>query len=390
VNGTVKQQVDSNTAAAGRSVLITSLEELEPLETEWRALAVTRENLQVTPDFYRAWAESYKSAAHPFVPAVFDDDGRLRGLLPLVITRDTMRHVQFAGANFWMPFHPVARPEDEEELGVAAGHLLALHRKEWRALTFDHVPSDAHWPDALAEALMHDYGRGLYKRRAEHPWLVVEMPDGWDEYMAGRSTKFRHEQRRIERRMTESHKVTLRETTTAEELHDDLETLFRFHSQRRSELGGSTYDEPAMRKTIEDFAASALANGWLRLRVMKLDGEDAALTLCFRVGSRCACYILSWDPRWASISLGRIMMNEGILAAACDGVHEYELSVGWSRYKAAFATSQRTAYTTWFYPRRTAILFTLRRIARRSVPTPIRRILGRGIRSAAGRVDMPS
>jgi CelD/BcsL family acetyltransferase involved in cellulose biosynthesis len=377
-------------ARAGNAVLLTSLEELEPFEEEWRSLALARENPHISPDFFRAWAENFVAYAHPFVPAIIGDDGRLRGLLPLVITRDATRQVQCAGANFWMPLDPVARPEDEEELGIAAGHLLAAHRDEWRAFTLDNVPSDARWLDVLSATLTRDYGRGLITRSVEHPWLVVEMPDGWNGYLANRSAKFRHEQRRIERRMSESHQVTLRETATADELHDDLETLFRFHSLRRTELGGSTYDEPAMRKTIEDFAASALANGYLRLRLLELDGESAAVNLCFRAGGRCACYILSWDPRWASISLGRIMMSEGILAAVCDGVREYELSVGWSKYKAEYATSQRTVRTTWFYPRRTAAVFKLRRVARILLPAPVRRVIGRRMRSAAGRVDMPS
>ncbi len=386
----MNQQVDNSSAATGHSVLLTSLEALEPLEAEWRALAVARENPHVTPDFYRAWAESYEDVARPFVPAVFDDDGRLRGLLPLVITRDAMRHVQFAGADFWMPLHPVARPEDEEEVGAAAGRLLAAHREEWRALTLDNVPSNARWLGALIAVLSNDYGRGLVKRRVEHPWLVVEMANGWESYLGSRNPKFRQELRRIERRLSESHEVSIRETTTAEELRANLETLFHFHLLRRAELGGSTYDEPAMRGTMEKFAASAFANGWLRLWVLKLDGEDVAANLCFRVGDRCSCYILSWDPRWAALSLGRIMMADGIRAAACEGVREHELSVGWSKHKATHATTERTVCTTWFYPRRTAALFALRRVARRLLPTAIRRRLGRRIRSTAGRVDLPS
>jgi CelD/BcsL family acetyltransferase involved in cellulose biosynthesis len=371
------------------SVLITDLEALEPLEDEWRVFAVARGNPHLTPEFYRAWAESFERFAHPFVPAVFGADGGLRGLLPLVITRDATRHVQFAGAAFWMPYHPVARPEDEEEVAIVAARLLAACRDEWRALTLDNIPSDAHWLETFTTTLSRDYGQRLFERRVEHPWLVVEIQDGWSEYLAEKSTKFRHELRRIERRLNESHDISMRETTTTDELHADLETLFRFHTARRAKLGGSTYDEPAMRATMEKFAASALANGWLRLRMLELDGEDAAANLCFRVGDRCACYIVSWDPRWATLGLGRIMMADGVFGEACDGVRELELSVGWSRYKAGYATSQRTVYTTWFYPSRTATLFALRRVARKLLPTPVRRVFGRRIRSVAGRVDLP-
>jgi CelD/BcsL family acetyltransferase involved in cellulose biosynthesis len=378
-----------SSTGAGTSVLLTDLEALEPIEDEWRALAVARENPHLTPELFRAWANNYEDAARPFVPAVFHPDGRLRGLLPLVITRDRLRQVQFAAANFWMPLHPVAALEDEEEVGAAAGRLLAARRSEWRALTLDNVAAGARWRDALVTALTSDYGRGLVTRRIEHPWLVAETADGWESYLASRSPKFRQELRRIERRLDESHGVSIRESTSAEELRADLETLFRFHSLRRSELGGSTYDEPAMRRTLEEFAGAALARGWLRLRILELDGDDAAANLFFCVGRRCAGYLLSWHPKWAAISLGRIAMADGLRAAATGGAHEFDLSVGRTEFKAQYATSERVVYTTWLYPRRTAALFALRRAARKLLPRVVRRALGRRIRSTAGRVDLP-
>lgn len=376
--------------APGTAFLATELVELEPFEDAWRALAVAQGSPHVTPDFFRAWMSNYGEHARPYVPVLLDRAGELCGLVPLVITEDAMRQVQVAGSNFWMAFPVLARPGQERRLALEAGRLLGGRRREWRALTLDHVAIETPWLDTFARAL-HGSRRGrLVERRVRQEWLTVDFGDGWDGYIEGKRSKFRAELRRAERRLLESHVVSHREAKTMAEVQTGLQTLFRLQALRRDTLGPSTYDEPAMRGTLSDFAESAFDRGWLRLRTLELDGEVAAANLFFRVGDRCAGYLLAWDPRWASLGLGRLVLVDGLRSAAEEGVGEFDLSVGRSDMKARHATQARSVDTLWLYPSTTAAVFALRGAGRRFLPDAVRRSLGRLIRGSSGRVDLPS
>lgn len=372
-----------------RAVLLTDVAALAPHEDAWRALAVARGNPHLTPEFFHAWLGNYGEHARPFVPALLDADGRLRGLLPLVVTTDALRQLQFAGGDFWMPLHPVAAPQDEDEVAAAAGRLIGAAHREWRSLTLDHAEAGAAWVERFVAGVRETGPRGLSERRRRHPWLVAELDGGWDAYLAQMRPKSRQELRRMGRRLRDAHAVVLRRTETPEQLREDFATLMRLHAQRRGELGGSTYDLPAMRGTLEDFAGRALERGWLRLLTLELDGEPAGANLWFHVGDRCAGYLLSWDPERASAGLGRTMLVEGLEAAAGEGVREFDLSVGKTDFKARHATAEREAETVWLYPRRTALLLAARRAGRRLLPDAARRALGRRIRGSAGRVELP-
>jgi len=371
-------------------VLVTDLAQLQPFVERWRELAVRRENPHLTPEFFFSWAEHYAAHARPFVPIVLDGDGRLRGLLPLVVTTDSLRQVQFAGGDFWMALSPVAAVQDEEEVAAAAGRLLGEHRAAWRSVTLENAIGETRWLDRFAEALRDRCGQRLWESRRSHPWLSTDLSSGWSGFIAAKPSKFRSELRRAERRLREAHAIEARQVDGADELRDAIEQMFRFHHARRDALGGSTFDETAHRRTLEAFAQRAFDRGWTRLRVLEIDGEAAATNLYFRVGDRCVGYLLAWDPAAAPLGAGRMALVDGLRAAADEGVREFDLSVGHTEFKARHATGERRVETLWLYTRRTAMLFAVRRAGRQMLPDRPRRALGRRIRSAAGRVEMPS
>lgn len=375
---------------SGRAVLLTEPAQIEPLVPAWRELACARGNPHLTPDFFGAWVESFGDAAEPFVPVLLDDDGRLRGLLPLVVTRDRLRQVQYAGGDFWMALELIARPGEEREVATALGRVLGEHGRAWRTILLDDVPVGSAWVEAFVAGVSGARRGRVEQRRERRPWLTVDLEGGYDAYLGRLRSKLRSEIRRIERRLHDAHDVQVRETTP-ERLSADLAETFRLHGMRREAMiGGSTYDAPPMRATMERFAVHALDQGWLRLRTMELDGEVAAANLFFRIGDRCVGYLLAWDPRWASIGLGRIVLLEGFRAAAEEGVTEFDQSVGHTELKARLATDEREVERVWVYPRSTALLFAAWRGARRAVPPGVRDAIARRVRSSAGRSDVPA
>src|SRR5688500_12450317 len=111
---------------------IRHLEELAGLDDEWRSLAERRGNAFVTPEWFRCWFEHYGEGFAPLISTVRGNDGRLTGLLPLVVARaGRPRTARIAGANLGDRFHPVCEPADEPAIGAAAGEALASADEPW-------------------------------------------------------------------------------------------------------------------------------------------------------------------------------------------------------------------------------------------------------------------
>jgi len=77
----------------------------------------------------------------------------------------------------------------------------------------------------------------------------------------------------------------------------------------------------------------ALARGWLRLFVLRLDGKPAASLYGFRYGGVFYFYQSGFDPAYAKHSVGLATMALSIKAAIEEGAEEYDLLRGDEDYK---------------------------------------------------------
>ena len=316
---------------------MTALQKLEP---EWRALAESRGNAFLTPDWYLHWFEHYGEEASPFVPVLKGGDGRLRGLLPLALARSGRPRVcRMAGASLGDSFHPLCEPAEEREVAAAAGEALAGTAGPWSILALDHVETQRPWISELAE------GTGVRLRRRERP--AAELPlielsryESWEDYLATRSTNFRQQIRRFARRAAEKHAMKVRGTRSRETLRDDLRVFWDLHDRRWREQSSLRSDRA--RAFLADFSASALERGWLRLWFLELDEQPVAAWYGWRVGDRYAYYNGGFDPAWSALSPGLVLMSNVIESAFDEGAAQFDFLLGDERYKLRFAERSRS------------------------------------------------
>jgi CelD/BcsL family acetyltransferase involved in cellulose biosynthesis len=311
------------------------------LEDEWRALAESRANAFITPDWARAWDEVFGEDAGPAVAVSRDTSGRVHGVMPMVATRGTGGTVlRFAGFNLGDVFHPACAPG--EDAAVAADCLPALVEATGaKAALLDHVERDAAWPGAAVSAAGMALGRAY--RDDVLPWIDLAGLD-WERFLASRSRNLRSQVRRKTRALARDHDAAFR-AARAETLGADLDALVALHERRWQGRGGSGALGERPRRFHERFAAAALERGWLRLWVLELRGEAAAALYGWRLGDRFSYYQAGFDPSFERESVGMVLLAHTIRMATEEGALVYDLLRGGETYKSRFADHERAVHT---------------------------------------------
>lgn len=323
-----------------------------PIEEAWRALAVARANAFLTPEWARAWLLGDGAALdqEPLVVAVSREGGGLAGVLPLGLDLARRpRAVRFAGWLYGDCFGVAAAAEDED--AVAAAAMRALERELGSpTLILHRVDSDATWPAAARAAA----GRRMAlveQSPAELRYTRIAGLD-WDGYVATRSKKFgqriaRGLERHLDRDGIAHH---VRQTADPAQLDRDLAAFWRLHDLRRPDPGESSVAEAETRARLGEFARAALDRGWLRLRILELDGRPAAGVLCWLIGGRYCVYQSGFDPAWADHKPGLASMNDAVRAAVGEGADEFNMLLGDEEYKERFVSDTRHVHTVSLAP----------------------------------------
>jgi hypothetical protein len=230
---------------------------------------------------------------------------------------------------------PICSPADQDFAGRALGSYLASAPFAWDSFVGDDMPDDLAWDEMLC-------GR-IVTRRAG-PILRADGFD-WAAFLATKSGNFRAQAKSRERHLRRQYDVVLRETDDLAHLERDLEVLFELHVARWGWPDASKFAGPPARAFMADFASTALERGWLRLRMLELDGRPAAAMLNFRFGGAEWYYQSGRDPSFAKDSVGFVLQTHAVREALNEGVHTYRFLRGDESYKRRFANDDAGVMT---------------------------------------------
>ena len=192
--------------------------------------------------------------------------------------------------------------------------------------------------------------RSLARPTGICPWIDL-AGRSWEEYVADLGASHRANLRRRTRKLERRYRVEFQEVTNARELPAALAELVRLHRLRWRPRGGSDgLEAPELIAFHQDFARAALDRGWLRLYLLRLDGEPAAALYGFRYGGRFLFYQSGFDPRFADDAVGMICMARSIRAAIEEGAQEYDLLHGDEPYKFLWADRRRQLERIELFP----------------------------------------
>lgn len=295
---------------------------LADVDDEWRALAVQSANLFATWEWADVWWRHFGHGRRLRLAACRAHDGRAIVILPLYSWRTKPLHVlRFLGHGPGDQLGPIFGQDDLQAAQLALrSHLDGIDHSVFLG---EHLAEDQGWETAMGARRLSQTGAPVLRFHGRT----------WDEIVQSRSANFRQQLRRRERALARAHDVRFSLAEDPQALPKQLDVLFALHAER----WGSRSKFMQAQAFHCDFAATALANGWLRLWIMELDGVPAAAWYGFRFAGAESYYQGGWGSRWERSSVGSVLLAHTIREAAKDGMAEYRFLQGDEAYKYRFA-----------------------------------------------------
>ncbi|HZO06972.1 MAG TPA: GNAT family N-acetyltransferase, partial [Solirubrobacterales bacterium] len=253
------------------SLLVEQLPNLPARNEEWQALGIAAGNPFTTWEWASAWWREFGEERRQLILGCRDDEGALVGVLPLYLASRHPRTLRIVGNGAADQLGPVCRPEHREAVAAALRGALA-ERPGWTVCATERLAVGDGWPQLL----------GGHRTRRERSLTIRPRTADWDEFLSGYSANFRGQVRKFERRLERDHDLRYRIADDPERVDADIALFLDLHAARwgdRSQVYAGGLEE-----FHRELARLALAEGFLRLSFLELDGEPCAGIHAFRLG----------------------------------------------------------------------------------------------------------
>src|SRR6202165_1503860 len=298
------------------------------LRGDWEDLEqrAAEDNIFLTYVWQHSWWNDLGEGQLDIV--TFRDHGRLVGLAPTY--QDTVGGfpaVRFGGGLEVSDYLGMLVEPGYEN---AVGRAFLAHCLEYPGLVIDfHFLRS----DGVTLRLLTSAARDMDRRvilEDEEVSPRIDLPGGWERYLATLSKKNRHELRRKRRRLEDAGGWTLDETG-GETLGHDLEVFFDLHSKSSRAKHDFLTDE--VKQFFRHICGHLKEAGWLSLRPLQHQGRPLAAVLGFVYGGNLLLYNSGYDPAANALSPGLVIMSEEVRLAIEAGLSEVDFLRGDEKYK---------------------------------------------------------
>ena len=303
----------------------------------------------LTAEWLGAWWRFLSGTSTLQLITVYDGS-RLIAMAPLLIARGPFglfSRLEFLGTGYAGSDYLdviVRFGHEREALQAIAGAI----KQQKRTLRLNHVT-----PASMAARLAEQLVEGGWTVKRTHAGIcpVVTLAEQtWDSYLASLGASHRANFRRRLRVLTDRFDLRFDLVASDAERRDALTALIRFHEQRFGPRGSTAFLTAAVRAFQADATARALARGWLRMYVLRLDGVPAGVMYGFAYNGRFYFYQHGFDPRHERLSVGLVLMGLSIRAALEEGAFEFDMLYGTETYKSLWARDERLLAQFQLFP----------------------------------------
>lgn len=205
---------------------------------------------------------------------------------------------------------------------------------------------------------------GVVSSLAGNGWGVVEAVTNicpfiplagksWESYLATLGAEHRYNFNRKWKRLNRDYTVQFDRVSTQSQCRESIDLVIAQHNLRWRDRGGSdAFHAPGLVGFHREFSEVALDRDWLRLYVLRLDGQPAACLYGFLYRRTFYFYQSGFDAAYEKHSVGLVTMGLAIKSAIEEGAEEYDLLHGNETYKSHWSRDSRELGRLEAYPPR--------------------------------------
>lgn len=187
-------------------------------------------------------------------------------------------------------------------------------------------------------------GRGARRwTRLETPVPRIDLGEGFEQWLAAKSSRFRREMKRRRRKLEEAGGSF--RFATAESLERDVATFMRLHRQRRAGRGGTNLGDDGVERLLVAVGGELLDSGRFRLLSIDLDGEPIAARLLLAAGCEVSAWNSGFEEAHAKLSPSMLSILEVLRDASERGERTMSLGPGGQEYKYRLSNWEDTLYS---------------------------------------------
>lgn len=231
---------------------------------------------------------------------------------------------------------PVGDPEHRE---WSAGELMSAlaGSSEWSKADLAGMAAHGKWLAPLTDAA----GRAGLSARVEPVDVApfIQLPDSFELYLSKLDAKLRHEIRRKERRLRETHPDVRLVDSTADTISADLDRFMEMHRSSRGEKG--RFMVPGMELFFRRIGSTFIEDGTARLAFLETEGVKIAAAAGFRWRDRFLLYNSAYDHAYAHDAPGMVLIAELIRSTIEEGYRGFDMLKGDLAYKYRFGARAR-------------------------------------------------
>lgn len=283
-------------------------------------------------------------------------NGQLVGIAPLAVRRAQLKRlipfkvVEFLGTGTVGSDYLdviIKRGLEQPVLDALRNYLARYNR----VLEFSQLRAAFSQAGELAGRLVQSGWRSRGTSVNVCSYINLSTVQCWDAYLAQLGSRHRRNVRQRGRALASGFTINAEHATDERSRVHHLQNFLDLHNRRWGERGGSdAFDGAGLREFHSEFSRIALEQGWLRLRLLNLDGKPAAAVYAFRYGDVFYYYQAGFDPVYAHHSIGLYSLGLAIRDAIEEGVREFDLLHGDETYKSLWTKDRRYLNRISLYP----------------------------------------
>jgi CelD/BcsL family acetyltransferase involved in cellulose biosynthesis len=265
-----------------------------------------------------------------------EQSGATIGILPIVVRseRTKLGRIKFATypLDFWGSFYgPIGR-DPQQILCVGLNYLLSK-RRDWDVL-------ELRWIGGASEDC--EQYKGTLRECGMDPvattfdsTAIIELSGSWDDYLAGRTAKWRNNYRRWSRRLDELGEVRYeryrpeggRDADPRWDLYEHCLQLASSSWQGSSKTG-TTLTHAQIAQFLRDVHEAAARCGGLDLNLLYVNERPIAFAYNYHYRGHVFGLRVGYDPEFSSVSAGNLLYARAIEDSFRRGDWRYDMGPG--------------------------------------------------------------